>query len=129
MSRVITAIAFDLSMIVRPGWSPPCGVAFVDTDADGHESPGRVTFIDADALTMWTATDKIAAANTLLDARAAALPDLPTIAARMTAVDDLDRQLREKQAALAAADEQLAARATALAAEAPVAVAAPMVSS
>lgn len=108
MSQVITGLSFDLKMLVGPGFPPPCTVAFTDVATDGHESTGRVTFVDVDAQTLWDAPDKITAAKTLLTARAAALPDLPTIAAKMTANDDLDRQLRAKRAQLETADAMLA---------------------
>lgn len=112
MARVITSISFDLKFNVLDT-PPTISVAFTDVAPGGQESHGRVTLQDAAAGDTWKAAGgpaMLAAVNAAIDTKAAALPDLPTIAARMTAVDDLDRQIKEKQAAVAAADAELSAK-------------------
>ncbi len=109
MSRVITSISFSLQFEAF-SVPPACTVAFTDISASGNETRGNVTLTDADAAAVFPGASLFAAINAVLDAKASALPDLPSIAARMTAVSALDAQQRDKVAALAALDEQLAAK-------------------
>ncbi len=109
MSRVITSISFDLTFEAL-STPPACTVGFTDVAVGGQETHGRVTLTGADAAAVFPGVSLFAAVNAILDANAAALPDLPSIAARMTAVSALDAQQRDKESALAALDEQLAAK-------------------
>lgn len=108
MARVITSISFDLKFNVLD--TPPViTVGFTDVSPGGQESHGKVTLSDAEAAGVLP-PGLLAVVNTALDTKAAALPDLPTIAARMTAVDDLDRQIATKRAQVDAADAELSAK-------------------
>ena len=106
MPRVITSVSFDLKYDIR-FTAPGVTVTFTDQGADGHETHGRVTVTDAEAAALLPA-GLVDAVNAALDAKAAAPLDLPSIAARMTAVDDLERQVRTKQAMAANLDAQIA---------------------
>jgi len=129
MPRVVTSVTFDLKFNVLDT-PPQITVIFTDQDASGRESHGKTSLVDTEASDLWTTVGGAAlldAVNAAIDVQAAAVAEPGTVAARIEAVADAERQLRTlteataaKQTATEALDAQIAtkqARAAALDAE------------
>lgn len=100
MPRVITAVHYDLKFDLR--FTPPSvTVRFTDIDPAGLETHGSFTLTDADATTAMPA-GLLAIVNAAVDAKAAAVTEPGSVAARVTAADDAERRLKVAEAQIAA---------------------------
>lgn len=122
--RVITSVHFDLKFDVR--FTPPTiTVTFADIDDAGVEEHTRTRIHDTDAADVLAAgpAGLLAAVNAKIDAQALAVPDLASVASRVTAADEAEQRRKDATAAKvkleadnAAADAALAAKKAELAA-------------
>lgn len=125
MARIVTAIHVDLKFLA--GNTPPViRVDFVDQAVDGSETEGHTFVTDAAAadiasrlLVDGTKPGLISALKAKIAAKESEAIEPAAIPARMAQLADAEKRIREREAALAALDEQLAAKRAALAEPAP----------
>lgn len=109
MSRVITAIAFDLKFNVLD--TPPgVMVSFTEVAPGGQETHGRATMVDAEAASVWSGRGSLLdRVNAALDARALAVKEPGSVAERITAASDADVRRAAAESARKVAEDATAA--------------------
>ena len=112
MARVITNVSFDLKYDVL-STPPSIRVNFTDQDASGAETHGSTTITDAAAAAVFP-TDLLAAVNAAIDAQAAQVPDMLSLAARITEADKAEARRKEAAEAVEALDAEIEAKRAAL---------------
>jgi len=117
MSRTIIAISFGLLFDVR-NTPPAITVGFVDADDAGRETPGKTSFLDEAAWSVWNAiaigVPMLDAVNVAIDTQAEDVREPNSIAARITAAAELEQRARSAKAAADAAEARCAAAAAEL---------------
>lgn|SRR3990167_7534055 len=109
MSRVITAISFDLKFNVL-STPPSISVHFTGVAPGGQETQGRTTIADVAARVVWDGITKgepmLDVINAALDAQAASVAEPGTVTERITAANEAEERRKNAEAVKAALDAQ-----------------------